>query len=141
MILYIDTSLLVGVLTHEGRTAELRGWFRRQSAEDLIISEWVGTELASALALKQRTRQIDADQRAAAAHMFSEMTMKFLSTVPVVSGQFRMAAQFAGRADLALRASDALHLAICADHAAMLCTLDRRLIDAAPPLGIAVEVP
>jgi hypothetical protein len=35
-----------------------------------------------------------------------------------------------------LRAGDALHLAICADHGATLCTLDRRLGDAASALGV-----
>ena len=34
------------------------------------------------------------------------------------------------------RAADALHLAICADHGATLCTLDRRLADAGPALGV-----
>ena len=35
-----------------------------------------------------------------------------------------------------LRAGDALHLAICADHGATLCTLDRRLSEAGPALGV-----
>jgi len=34
------------------------------------------------------------------------------------------------------RAADALHLAICADHGATLCTLDRRLSEAGPALGV-----
>jgi predicted nucleic acid-binding protein len=37
---------------------------------------------------------------------------------------------------LGLRAGDALHLAICADHGATLCTLDRRLNEAGPVLGV-----
>jgi len=37
---------------------------------------------------------------------------------------------------LALRAGDALHLAICADHGATLCTLDRRLSEAGSTLGV-----
>jgi predicted nucleic acid-binding protein len=35
-----------------------------------------------------------------------------------------------------LRAGDALHLAICVDHGATLCTLDRRLSDAGSVLGV-----
>ncbi len=38
---------------------------------------------------------------------------------------------------MGLRAGDALHLAICANQGATLCTLDRRLIDAATALGVA----
>ena len=37
---------------------------------------------------------------------------------------------------LGLRAADALHLAICADHGATLCTLDHRLSDAGSALGV-----
>jgi len=38
--------------------------------------------------------------------------------------------------EAAYRAADALHLAICADHGATLCTLDRRLGEAGPALGV-----
>jgi uncharacterized protein len=37
---------------------------------------------------------------------------------------------------LGLRAGDALHLAICTDHGATLCTLDRRLANAGSTLGV-----
>ena len=50
--------------------------------------------------------------------------------------QFRTAARFVEQHVLGLRAADALHLAICADHGATLCTLDRRLSDAATVLGV-----
>ena len=54
-------------------------------------------------------------------------------TILLVSGlQFRTAARFADQHMLGLRAGDALHLAICADHGATLCTLDRRLSEAGP---------
>jgi predicted nucleic acid-binding protein len=56
--------------------------------------------------------------------------------VPVSRLQFRTAARFADQHRLSLRAGDALHLAVCADHGATLCTLERRLSDAGPALGI-----
>jgi uncharacterized protein len=39
-----------------------------------------------------------------------------------------------------LRAGDALHLAICADQGATLCTLDRRLSDAGSKLGVKTQL-
>ena len=36
--------------------------------------------------------------------------------------------------------ADALHLAICFDHAVGLCTLDRRLADAGPLLGLKTQL-
>jgi predicted nucleic acid-binding protein len=50
--------------------------------------------------------------------------------------QFRTAARFADQHALGLRAGDALHLAICADHGATLCTRGRRLSEAGPALGV-----
>jgi len=53
---------------------------------------------------------------------------------------FRTAARFADQHGLRLRAGDALHLAVCADHGATLCTLDRRLGDAGSVLGVKTMV-
>jgi predicted nucleic acid-binding protein len=50
--------------------------------------------------------------------------------------QFRTAARFADHYVLGLRAGDALHLAICSDHGATLCTLDRGLSEAGAALGV-----
>ena len=62
-------------------------------------------------------------------------------TILLVSGlQFRTAARFADQHMLGLRAGDALHLAVCADYGATLCTLDRRLSKAAPSLGIRTRL-
>jgi uncharacterized protein len=52
---------------------------------------------------------------------------------------FRVAARLADQSELNLRAGDALHLAICANHGASLCTLDRRLAEAAPRVGVPVR--
>jgi predicted nucleic acid-binding protein len=39
---------------------------------------------------------------------------------------------------LGLRAGDALHLAVCAERGATLCTLDRCLSDAGSALGVKI---
>jgi predicted nucleic acid-binding protein len=59
-----------------------------------------------------------------------------LTTLPVSGSQFRTAARFVDHHALGLRAGDTLHLAICVDHGATLCTLDRRLGKAASALGV-----
>ena len=101
MTLYLDTSLLVAVLTNEVNTDWVRAWLRGQPTEDLAINEWGRAELSSALSVKLRTDQIEAVVRAQALAAFARLS-----------------------------AGDALHLAICADHGATLCTLDRRLGEA-----------
>ena len=52
-----------------------------------------------------------------------------------------MPRMFASRLPLALRAPDALHLAIARRLDVALVTLDRRMAAAAKELGVAVEVP
>jgi uncharacterized protein len=53
----------------------------------------------------------------------------------------RLAAAYVRRFDLALRAPDALHLAIARRLDIALVTLDRRIMAAASDLGVALEVP
>ena len=73
-----------------------------------------------------------ADRSASAGTMSAET----FTVLPVSGAQFRTAARFADQHALGLRAGDALHLAICEDHGATLCTLDRRLGEAGPALGV-----
>lgn len=53
---------------------------------------------------------------------------------------FIAAARLADNAALALRAPDALHLAIAMEIGAALCTLDKKLADAAAAVGAKVSL-
>ena len=136
MTLYLDTSLLVAALTREAGTARMQAWLGAQEPDSLAISEWVTTEFSAALSIKLRTGQIEAAHRADALATFRRLMAESFGILPVLGPQFRTAARFADQSALGLRAGDALHLAICADHGATLCTLDRRLSEAGPPLGV-----
>ena len=68
--------------------------------------------------------------------MFATMSAETFTRLPISGAQFRTAERFADQHALGLWAGDALHLAICADHGATLCTLDRRLSNAGPALGV-----
>jgi len=135
-MLYLDTSLLVAALTNEAETGPMQTWLGQQPVEDLAISDWVATEFSSALSIKLRTGQIGPNDRAEVLAKFTRLVADSLTVVPVSRLQFRIAARFVDQHTLSLRAGDALHLAVCADHGATLCTLDRRLNDAGSVLGI-----
>jgi uncharacterized protein len=136
LTLYLDTSLLVAALTKEPKTTAVQQWLRDRATMTVVVSDWVVTEFSAALALKIRTRQITANNRAEALLTFARWIEDSFDLLSTSSLQFRNAARFANQFQLGLRAGDALHLAICADHGATLCTLDRIQSAAGPALGV-----
>ena len=135
---YLDTSIIVSALTNEADTALSQVWLAKQETSELTISDWTTTESASALSIKLRTGALGADARAAALSAFTRLCAESFG-IPVGREDFRAAARFADQSELNLRAGDALHLAICANHGASLCTLDRRLAEAAPRVGVPMR--
>jgi predicted nucleic acid-binding protein len=135
--LYLDTSVLVAALTRELATGRTLAWLAAQAPGVMAVSDWVTTEFSSALSIKLRRREIGLDDRADAMAAYNHLRVATFVTLPFSAPQFHAAARFADQHVLALRGSDALHLAICAHHGATLCTLDEHLADAGGPLGIA----
>lgn len=139
-MLYLDTSLLVAALTNESYTERIQQWLGSQDPDTLAISEWVATEFSAALSIKLRVGHIPAAARTDALAAFGRLRAESLAVLPISGLHFRLAAHLADQHALGLRAGDALHLAVCLDHRAQLNTLDRRLAEAGPPLGVATAI-
>lgn len=77
-----------------------------------------------------------AQSPALATSLFNSVFRQSLEVVSVNNHHFGDAARFVEQHALALRAGDALHLAISNDHGATLCTLANRLAAAGPILGV-----
>lgn len=137
---YLDTSLVVAALTPEARTAAVQAWMAAEPPEHLVISEWTITEFSAALSMKVRMRQLDVASRANALAMFTTLVRDSFTLLPVAPEDYRAASRFADRHESGLRAGDALHLGIVANHGEHLLSLDRTQVKAAVALGISARL-
>jgi len=123
-MLYVDTSVLVALCTHEAKTADVIKWYAACTCE-LASATWCVTEFASAMGLKQRTGQLTVAQAQTAWHQFERVCTNDLELLPVEPMTFQRAALLTMDGATGLRAGDALHLACAmAAKAQGLVTLD-----------------
>ena len=135
---YLDTSFVVAAFSFEPRTDEVRRWIERTPPEDIFISSWVETEFSSAISLKIRTRQIELAERAVILSNWRIFVAETAAVIAVDTRDFETAALFVANHQLALRAGDALHIAVVQSAGCTLVTLDKRMADAALVLGVPV---
>jgi predicted nucleic acid-binding protein len=137
---YLDTSLLVAALTNEARTSEVQAWMATWEEDGFASSQWVATEVSSALAIKLRSGRIDSAGRAIALATFTRMFSATFDVLVIADSHFRAATRYVDQFALGLRSGDALHLAIAAAHGVTVCTLDQRTAAAGLGLGVSTEL-
>ena len=135
---YLDTSFVVSAFCIEARTEQVRKWIQDTPVEDVFISSWVETEFSSAISFKIRTKQIQLEERAIILTNWRLFVAESAAIVAVETKDFDTAALYAANHHLALRASDALHLAVAQNTGCTLVTLDKRMAAAALELGVPV---
>ncbi|MBN9245493.1 MAG: type II toxin-antitoxin system VapC family toxin [Mesorhizobium sp.] len=134
---YLDTSVIVSVLTEESHTARSERWFADHGGSPKLISWWVDVEWSAAISMKVRMGALDQDGRALVETAFRQLVDASFTIVPVEHGHFVAASDLARRSN-GLRAGDALHLAVAGAQGATVCTLDAGMARAAESLGLPV---
>lgn len=137
MRVYLDTSVVVAAITREPHTGRAQAVLARRGV-DLVISDWTITEVSAACAMKQRMGALAEADRVAALRIFDRLVRESLVLEHLVPGDFARAARLADRPGVAVRAGDALHLAVLGRTAAVLATFDVTMARAAAEHGLDV---
>ena len=135
-MIYVDTSVIVPLLTREPSTDSVTAWFANLR-EAPVSSDWLLTEFASAISIKIRTGQLSSTAARAVHNEFQLLASGGLRLVPVSRTAFKAAADMAQAHIHGLRAGDALHLAVAQETGAKtIATLDGMMAKNAKRLKI-----
>ena len=136
--MYVDTSVIVALLTDEPKTQACKDWFSGLKQASMS-GDWLITEFYSAIALKQRTGQLREKDVKATMHQFEHLTNNGgIKLMQIARETYSQAGKLTHQ-HANTRAGDALHLSI-----AMQCevkqfvTLDNAQATSAKQLGFEV---
>ena len=115
--------------------------FMSTAKQELLVSDFAAAEVASALSRLVRMGRLHASDGAARLTDFDVWRAAMTMPAEISGVDVRLCGVYVRRFDLALRAPDALHLAVVRRLDAALVTIDWRMAAAARELGVAVEVP
>ncbi|MHB8893974.1 MAG: type II toxin-antitoxin system VapC family toxin [Candidatus Geothermincolia bacterium] len=126
-MIYVDTSVIVALLTTEPKTQDVTAWYAGLR-DTPSCSDWLLTEFSSALSIKLRAGQINEANAKRVRKEFTVLAEGGLRIVPVSRGAFGHAAEIVKLHGHGLRAGDALHLAVALElGASHTATLDGTL--------------
>ncbi len=127
-MIYLDTSAAVPLFVAEPSSEMVDRWL---SACDLpvVSSDWMVTEIASALSIKERSGALATKDAKFAWRDFGTFCRLGLRLAPVSRKAFEAAARLAREPSRGLRSGDALHLAVAREiGATVISTLDATMI-------------
>ncbi len=125
-MVYLDTSVAVPLFVSEKYSDMIDRWIS-DCEIPLVAADWILTEFASALSIKERSAGLSAKDAKLAWRGFETFCASGLRLAPVSRNAFREAAKMIRDPAHGLRASDALHLAVVIDIDANMASNAKRL--------------
>ena len=136
----MDKSLIAFLVITESSSDAVEALLLKVKPGDLATGLWTRIELASLLARKLRMREITAAQAAAARQEFLHVLDESFEMLLPTPADFATAVSFLETPKTGLRAGDAFHLAIAANHGAKkIFALDQGFIKAGKQLKLPVS--
>lgn len=121
----LDTSVLVAAFTSENDTTKAQAWLALHDRE-AFISPWNIVEFASALSMKVRRGYLSESDHLRCQSAFAAYVDNNAFVLPISRRHFEAAAILCASGDFALKAADAMHIALAREIGAGLATLDRQ---------------
>ncbi len=137
MNVYLDASVLVALFTNDPFTNRVDSYLRAETPS-LLISDFAGTEMASAIARRVRTTELTTEEADDVFIAFDEWPVRLDSWVETTPADIAMATTLVRRLDLGLRAPDALNIAIAQRVGSALWTFDQKMAEGARTLGMTL---
>lgn len=139
-MLYLDTAVVLTLFVREPMSESVAKWIasRRQP---LAFSDWGLTECASALGIRLRRGELDADSATRAFRAMKAFANESCELIVCAGHHQKEAQALLARFDLPLRSGDALHLAISQHAQATLVSCDKQLMAAAKATGAKARDP
>jgi uncharacterized protein len=139
-LLYFDTSFLTPLVRMETTSEQVAAFMSRLPAHDWAVSHWTRVEFSSLIARDVRMRGLDARAAVQADAEFEMILNTSFAIVPLDVDDFEVAKRYLGRYETGLRAGDALHLAVAANHrATAIYSLDKAMLKAGQILHLPVS--
>jgi predicted nucleic acid-binding protein len=138
---YFDTSFVAPLILEEAASSKVERFIAGLPAGELAVSHWTRVEFSSLLAREVRMGGLEQQAAREADAQFEATVQESFIVLAPGSDDFDLARAYLGNYSTGLRAGDALHLAIAANHAVeAIYSLDKTLLKAGMTLGLPVSM-
>ena len=139
-MIYLDTSFIAPLVITEDGSAAVEAMVLKVKPGELATSAWTQIELASLVARKLRMGELSAAEAEVVRHELRTILNESFRLLIPNAADFAAAIQFLEMPKAGLRAGDAFHLAIAANHGAKkIWSLDQGFIKAGKQLKLPVS--
>lgn len=140
MSIYLDASFIVPLFANQEPLSRRAASFLDASLPELIVSDFCGAEVTSAIARLARINALTKDTAEAIFADFDIWTRRATTQVETTGADIKAAIAYIRQLRLNLRAPDALNIALAQRTSATLATFDDRMTENAIALGVEVAV-
>lgn len=136
---YLDTSFVAPLVIAENSSNAVEAWVLKVDPGELATSLWTRVELSSLVSRKVRMGELSDTNAREVRREFERLLGESFKMLAPTAADFATATQYLEAPKTGLRAGDALHLAIAANHgASKILTLDQGFLAAGKVLKLPV---